>query len=145
MVKKMIVVLSAAALIMTIVGPAMAQMTASLATVGDMIVIPMKIKSSFTKITGRGGFSSFFMDGCEQYTGGFRPWGTWKSTRCIMKTQVIPPKCVAPATPFMAPVATSPGCKLISATEKYAINSPGCNPCVTGGLSYQMIKRTVLK
>ncbi len=144
MVKKMIVVLSAAALVMSVVGGAMAQ-GYPFATTGDMIVIPMKVKTSFKRVTSRGGFSSFFMDGCEQYTGGFRPWGTWRATKCFMKTQVIPPKCVAPAMPFMGPVAVSPGCKLVSAVEKYGIKSPGCNPCVTGGMSYQMIKKTVLK
>jgi hypothetical protein len=148
MVKKMVVMLSAVALIMTAVGSAVAFMPGC-ATTGDMIMIPMKVKTSFKKVTSRGAFSSFFMDGCQQYTGGFRPWGTWKATKCSMKVQVIPPKCVAPAgmgpMAMGAPPALAPGCKLISNVEKYAVKSPGCNPCVTGGLKYQMVKKQVLK
>jgi hypothetical protein len=149
MVKKMIVVLSAMALIMTMVGSAVAFMP-NFGQTGDMVMIPMKVKTTFKKVTSRGAFSSFFMDGCEQYTGGFRPWGTWKATKCYMKTQVVPPKCVAPAgmgTPMGlgAPPNLAPGCKLISNVEKYGIKSPGCNPCVTGGMQYQLVKKQVVK
>ncbi len=148
MVKKMIVVLSAVALIATTVGTAAAFLPGYAGT-GDTIMIPMKVKTTFKKVTSRGAFSSFFMDGCEQYTAGFRPWGTWKATKCFMKTQVIPPKCVAPANQGVmavaAPPPVAPGCKLISNVEKYAVKGPGCNPCVTGGFQYQMIKKQVLK
>jgi hypothetical protein len=101
MVKKLVVAFSAIALIMTSVGIASAFMPTAL-TYGDMIMIPMKVKTTYKKTTGNGGYSAFFMDGCEQYTGGFFPWGTWKATTCSMKVQVIPPKCVSPA--YLGPV-----------------------------------------
>ena len=54
MVKKMIIVLSALALIMTSVGLAAAFMPVAVATEGDMIQIPMKVKTTFKKTTGPG-------------------------------------------------------------------------------------------
>jgi hypothetical protein len=153
MVKKMLVVLSAVALAITMVGvgcafnPCMGGMAVS----GDMIMIPMKVKTSFTKRTAgtAGGDSTFFMDGCEQYNGGFRPWLGWKGTTCAMKVQVIPPKCVAPAyggpVAWGAPPSLAPGGKLVSNIESCKITSPGCEPCVRPGLSYEMIKKQVVK
>jgi hypothetical protein len=149
MVKKMLVVFSALALIITAVGAASAYMPCGYAEVGDMIVVPMKVKTTYQKVTGPAGWSSFFMDGCQQYTAGFTPWGQWKGTTCTMKVQVIPPKCVAPAyggpVAWGAPPAISPGCKLISNQEQFKIDSPGCNPCVEGGLQYEMVKKQVVK
>jgi hypothetical protein len=148
MVKNMVVVMSALALVLGTVAVSSAFLP-GVATSGDMINIPMKVKTTFVKKTSRGGYSSFFMDGCEQYTGGFRPWGTWKGTTCTMKTQIVPPKCIAPANMWAAggygapPLA--PGQKLISNVEKYQIKSPGCNPCVTDGLKYELVKKQVVK
>ncbi len=153
MVKKMIVVLSAMALIITAVGVASAWMPAmaggGCAVSGDMIMIPMKVKTAYSRATSGtiGGDSTLLLCDCEQYTapGGFRPWGVWKGTRCTMKVQVIPPKCVAP--PYGGPVAwgapppVMPGGHLVSNIEKYSIASPGCNPCVTSGLKYEVIKK----
>jgi len=148
MVKNMIVVLSALALVMTAAGISGA-FYPGYATTGDMIQIPMKVKTTYKKVTSRGGWSTFFGRGCAQYTGGFRPWGRWKATVCSMKVQVIPPKCVAPAymgpIQLGAPAPVAPGCKLVKSVEKFGIKSPGCNPCVTGGLQYQMVKKQVLK
>lgn len=149
MVKKMIVVLSALALIMTSVGLAAAFLPTGVAMEGDMIQIPMKVKTTFKKTTGRGAWSAFFMDGCQQYTAGFRPWGQWKATKCSMKVQIIPPKCVAPAclgpVAWGAPTPVAPGCKLVKSVEKFGLKSPGCNPCVDGPISYQMVKKQVVK
>ncbi|MDQ7784085.1 MAG: hypothetical protein RDU20_14470 [Desulfomonilaceae bacterium] len=151
MVKKMIVVLSAVALIITAVGVASAQMIAPLAS-GDMIMIPMKVTYSFTKNTsGTPGGDSTLMNpfSCEQYTAGFRPWGIWKGTTCTMKVEVHPPKCVGPAyggpVAWGAPPALPPNSKLVSNVEKYQVNSPGCNPCVKPGLKYEMVKQQVVK
>jgi hypothetical protein len=149
MVKKMIVAVSALALIMASVGVASAFLP-GVGSTGEMIMIPMKVKTSFKKVDTRGGFSSFFMDGCQQYNAGFRPWGTWKATKCSMKVQVIPPKCVAPAgqgtaISWGAPPPVAPGCTLVSNVEKYSVVSPGCNPCVEDGVKYQMVKKQVLK
>lgn len=150
MVRKMTVVLGALALIMTMVGLASAQVSGfnpAFVTTGDMITIPMKVTYSFERTTGGtpGGDSSLFMRGCEQYTGGFRPWGTVKATTCKMKVQVHPPKCVAPAcggpAQWAAPPALPPNSKLCSNTEQFQVTSPGCNPCMTGGLSYEMTKK----
>jgi len=153
MVKKMLVVLSAVALIMTMGGLACAfnPCFGGMSTTGDMIMIPMKVKSTFTKTsTGTaGGDSTFFMDGCEQYNGGFRPWLGWKGTTCAMKVQVIPPKCVAPAfggpVAWGAPPSLAPGGKLVSNIEKCTVVSPGCDPCGSGGLQYEMVKKQVVK
>ncbi len=149
MVKKLTVVLSAFALIVTMVGAASAFMPVAGVSDGDTIMIPMKVKTTYKKVTSRGGYSSFFMDGCQQYTAGFRPWGTWKATKCSMKVQVIPPKCVAPAytgpVGWGAPPPVAPGSKLVKNVETYAIKSPGCNPCVEGGLQYKITKKQVLK
>ncbi len=159
MVKKMLVVLSAVALAITMVGvgcafnPCMGGMAVS----GDMIMIPMKVKTSFTRATAGtpGGDSTFFMDGCEQYPpsdfpgGAFRPVLGWKATTCAMKVQVIPPKCVAPAfggpVAWGAPPSLAPGGKLVSNIESCKIVSPGCEPCVRPGLQYEMIKKQVVK
>jgi len=149
MVKKMIVLISALGLIMTMGGMACAFFPGC-ATEGDMIMIPMKVKTTFVKETGPGGFSSLFMDGCQQYSapGGW-PWGTWKATSCTTKVQVIPPKCVAPAfagpVQWGAPTPVMPGAKLVRAEEKYAIESPGCNPCVDGPMKYEIVKKQVVK
>jgi hypothetical protein len=154
MVKKMIVVLSAMALIIVAVGAASAQMMGMMpgcATTGDMITIPMKVKTTILRDTAgtAGGDSTLMLDGCEQYTGGFRPWGVWKGTKCAMKVQVIPPKCVAPCyggpVAWGAPPAIPAGSKLVSNVEKYSVKSPGCNPCVTPGLTYEMIKKQAVK
>ena len=149
MVKKMIVVLSALALIMTTVGVACAFMPYAVGE-GDMIMIPMKVKSTYKKVTGPGGGSAFFAGrGCPQYTGGFWPWSGWKAVKCTYKTQIIPPKCVAPAyggpMAWGAPTPVMPGCKLVKSVEKFGIKSPGCNPCVEGGLQYQIVKKQVVK
>ncbi len=155
MVKRMIVVCSALALIVSAVGVSCAFM-GSLpggpgAQAGDVIQIPMKVKSTYMRDTmgTRGGDSTLLLNGCEQYTGGFRPWGVWKGTKCAMKVQVIPPKCVAPACAgpvgWGAPPALTPGAKLVSNVEKYSVNSPGCNPCATGGLKYEMVKKQVIR
>ena len=153
MVKKMLVVLSAVALAISMVGvgcafnPCMGGMAVS----GDMIMIPMKVKSSFTKTTSgtAGGDSTLLMDGCEQYNGGFRPWLGWKGTTCAMKVQIVPPKCVAPAyggpVAWGAPPRLAPGGKLVRNIESCTVVSPGCDPCVTGGLQYEMIKKQVVK
>ena len=153
MVKKMLVILSAAALVISVVGVACAfnPCMGGLATTGDSIMIPMKVKTTFTKrVSGTaGGDSTLFADGCEQYTGGFRPWLGWRGTVCAMKIQVIPPKCVAPGyggpMAWSAPPAVSPGAKLVSNLEKCEVTSPGCDPCVTGGLKYEMVKKQVVK
>ena len=148
MVKRMIVVLSALALIMTAAGMAGAWYPGYVMT-GDIIMVPMKVTSKFVKSTGRGGFSSFFMHGCQQYTGGFRPWGTWRGTKCTLELKVTPPRCIAPAyggpVAWGAPPPVAPGCALVKATEKYAISSPGCMPCVDGGMKYSMVKKQVVK
>ena len=151
MVKKMIVVLSAVALIITVVGVASAQMYGALVS-GDMIMIPMKVTYKFTKSTSgtRGGDSTLLNPfGCEQYTAGFRPWGIWKGTTCTMKVQVHPPKCVGPAyggpVQWGAPPSLPPNSKLVSNIEKFKIVSPGCNPCVKPGLKYEMVKKQVVR
>ncbi|MCX5861794.1 MAG: hypothetical protein NTW27_06695 [Deltaproteobacteria bacterium] len=150
MVRRMIVVLGAVALIMTMVGLASAQvsgMNPAFVTTGDMIMIPMKVTYSFERNTGGtpGGDSSLFMRGCEQYTGGFRPWGTLRATTCAMKVKVQPPKCVAPTfggpVQWGAPPSIPPNSKLCSNIEKFQVISPGCNPCMTGGMSYDMTKK----
>ena len=153
MVNKMIVVLSAMALIITATAASafVSGIPMTPTTTGDMIMIPMKVKTSFTKDTAgtAGGDSTLFLDGCEQYTGGFRPWGVWKSTKCAMKVQIIPPKCVAPAyggpVAWGAPPTLTPGGKLVSNIESYKVTSPGCNPCVTPGLKYEMVKKQAVK
>ncbi len=152
MVKKMIVVLSALALIVTAsVASAFVTGMPGMASTGDMIMIPMKVKTTFLKETAgtAGGDSTFMLDGCEQYTGGFRPWGVWQRTKCAMKTQIVPPKCVAPAyggpVGWGAPPALMPGGKLVSNVEKYTVTSPGCNPCVTPGLKYEMLKKQAVR
>ncbi len=154
MVKKMIVMFSAVALIMATAGLAsafMPGMPGGCVSSGDMIQIPMKVKTSISKTTGgtEGGDSTLFLDGCDQYSGGFRPWGVWRGTKCAMKVQVIPPKCVAPACAgpvgWGAPPALTPGAKLISNVEEYKVTSPGCSPCVTGGLKYEMIKKQAVQ
>jgi len=150
MVRRMIVVLGAVALIMTMVGLASAQvsgMNPAFVTTGDMIMIPMKVTYSFERNTGGtpGGDSSLFMRGCEQYTGGFRPWGTLRATTCAMKVKVQPPKCVASTcggpVQWGAPPSIPPNSKLCSNIEKFQVISPGCNPCMTGGMSYDMTKK----
>jgi len=147
MVKNLIVVFSALALIMTVA--TVEAMPPGFATHGDTIMIPMKVKTTFKKETGPGGFSALFSRGCEQYTAGITPWGTWKAVKCSMKTQVIPPKCVAPAmlgpVGWGAPPAVAPGCQFVKSEEKYAVVSPGCNPCVDGGLQYQYVKKQAVK
>jgi hypothetical protein len=153
MVKRMIVVFSAVALIITAVGAASAFVSGISCgvTTGDMIMIPMKVKTSITRTSAgtAGGDSTLLLDGCEQYTGGFRPWGVWKATNCAMKVQVIPPKCVAPGyggpVAWGAPPALPPNSKLVSNTEKFAITSPGCNPCVMPGLKYEIVKKQAVK
>jgi hypothetical protein len=155
MVKKMIVVFSAMALIITTVGVACAFMPGMPGTmgvsVGDMIQIPMKVKTSYSRVTSGtvGGDSTLLLDGCSQYTGGFRPWGVWRGTRCVMKVQVIPPKCVAPAyggpVAWGAPPSLTPGGRLVSNVEKYTVTSPGCNPCVVGPMKYEMVKKQAVK
>lgn len=151
MVKKMIVVLSAVALIITAVGVASAQMYGVLGT-GDMIMIPMKVTYSFTKKTAgtRGGDATLLNPfSCEQYTAGFRPWGIWKGTTCTMKVEVHPPKCVGAAyggpVAWGAPPSIPPNSKLVSNVEKLKIVSPGCNPCVKPGAVYEMVKKQVVK
>jgi len=151
MVKRLIVVLSAMALIMT-AGLASAQMPGMMAGPGDMIMIPMKVTYSFSKTTQGtlGGDSTLLMPfSCEQYTAGFRPWGVWKGTTCTMKVEVHPPKCVGPAyggpVAWGAPPSLPPNSKLVSNYEKFAIESPGCNPCVTPGAAYVMEKKQVVK
>lgn len=148
MVKKMLVVMSALALVVSTVGVACAFLPGG-GMDGEMIMIPMKVKTSYVKSVGRGGFSTLMGWGCDQYTGGFRPWGVWKATKCSMKVQVIPPKCVAPAAMgpvgLSAPPAVAPGCKLIKNVEKLQLKSPGCNPCVDGGMKYEMVKKQVVK
>lgn len=150
MVRRMIVVLGAMALIVSAVGLASAQVSGmgpGLATTGDMIMIPMKVTYSFERETGGtpGGVSTLFIGGCEQYTAGFRPWGTMKGTTCKMKVQVHPPKCVAPTcggpVQWGAPPPIPPNSKLCSNIEKFQVISPGCNPCMTGGMSYDMTKK----
>jgi hypothetical protein len=153
MVKKMIVVLSAMALIITAVGAASAFMMGmpGCATTGDMITIPMKVKTTILRESAgtAGGDSTLMLDGCEQYTGGFRPWGVWKGTKCAMKVQIVPPKCVAPAmggpVAWGAPPMIPAGSKLVSNVEKYEVKSPGCQPCVVPGLKYEMIKKQAVK
>jgi len=160
MVKKSIVVFSALALIITAVGVASAQFGNGSPVVaglmpntgmGDMIMIPMKVKYTFNKDTAStaGGDSTLLLDGCPQYLGGFRPWGAFKSTTCRMKVQVIPPKCVAPAyggpVAWGAPPALPPNSKLVSNAEKFTVTSPGCNPCATGGMKYEMVKKQVVR
>lgn len=154
MVRRMIVLLGAMALIMSVVGLASAQvsgMNPAFATTGDMIMIPMKVTYTFSRDTGGtpGGISTLFMRGCEQYTAGFRPWGVMKGTTCKMKVQVQPPKCVAPAyggpVQWGAPPALPPNSKLVSNTEKFQVISPGCNPCAVGGMSYEMVKKQVVR
>lgn len=149
MVKRLLVMLSAAALIMIVASAAVAFVPCY--QVGDMIMVPMKVTTTYKKSTGGtpGGVSTFFMDGCEQYTGDYRPWGRFRFTRCEMKVQVNPPKCIAPAyggpVAWGAPPALAPGAKLLSNTEKFTVQSPLCQPCVTGGLSYEMTKKQVVK
>ncbi len=147
MVRNVIVVLSALAFVMTAV--VAEAMPPGFATHGDMIMIPMKVKTTFKRETGPGAFSALFMNGCQQYTGGAFPWGTWKSVKCSMQVQVIPPKCVAPAgmgpAAWGAPIAVAPGSCLVRAEEKFSIKSPGCNPCVEGGLQYQYVKKQAVK
>ncbi len=150
MVKRMFVVFSALALMITMVGVASAQFAPpGFAATGDTIMIPMKVKTTFSRTTGAGGFSTFFMNDCEQYTNGFHPWGPWRETRVAMKTQVIPPTCVMPAvtslTAMAAPVPVAPGSCLISNTEKWSIKSPGCNPCVAGDYKYEMVRKQGVK
>src|SRR5271157_707167 len=127
MVKKMIVLLSALGFILTLAGVAGAFMPCTYQR-GDMIVIPMKVKTTYERVTGAGPMSALFSGrGCEQYSNEFWPWGKWKATKCSMKVQVIPPKCVAPAMPgpvaWGAPTPVMPGCKLIKSQEIYAIRS----------------------
>ena len=121
MVKKMLVLLSAVALVMTTVGVACAfnPCMGGLATTGDSIMIPMKVKTTFTKrVSGTaGGDSTLFADGCEQYTGGFRPWLGWRGTVCAMKIQVIPPKCVAPRTAVPWRGALPPQCPPVESSS----------------------------
>jgi hypothetical protein len=149
MVKRMIVVLSALALIMTAAGMACAFFPV---VEGSMIMVPMKVITKFEKKNFPGGFSSFFTGrGCPQYThpAGFWPWGIWKGTKCVYSTQIKPPKCIAPAyggpVAWGAPTPVMPGAKLVKSVEKFGIKSPGCNPCVTGGLAYQIVKKQVVK
>lgn len=147
MVKKMIVLLGALALMVTAAGMASAQF-AALAGEGDMIMIPMKVKTTFSRSTGPGGFSTFFSRGCPIYKD-FFPWGTWRAVKCEARVQVIPPKCVAPAVggpmAWGAPPALMPGARLVSNVEKFSIKSPGCNPCVDGGLQYSIQRNQVVK
>ncbi len=150
MVKRMIVVFSALALMITMVGVSSAQFAPpGFAAIGDTIMIPMKVKTTYSRTTdANGGVSSFFMDGCDQYTAGFHPWGPWKATRCTMKTQVIPPCCVMPAQMSLTAAAAPPclpGGTLCSNIEKWHIKSPGCNPCVTGPYKYEMIKKQAVQ
>jgi hypothetical protein len=148
MVKKMLVVFSAVALMIGTVGAACAFMP-GMAVNGDMIMVPMKVKTTYVRSVGEGDVSSFFMDGCNQYTGTFRPWGTWTATTCTMKTQVVPPKCVAPAgmgaVALGAPPMVAPGSKLISNTETYEMKAPGLRPCVDGPTKYEVVKKQVVK
>ena len=155
MVKRMIVLLGAMAIMvsgMAVVAEAQCSgMPMVGGTTGDTIMIPMKVKTSFSKsVAGTaGGDSTLMLSGCEQYTGGFRPWGVWKGTTCTERVQVIPPKCVAPAyggpIGWGAPPALPPNSKLVSNVEKYTVKSPGCNPCVTPGLGYEMIKKQQIR
>ncbi|MEW6113424.1 MAG: hypothetical protein AB1664_14930 [Thermodesulfobacteriota bacterium] len=148
MVKKMLVVVSALALMLGTVGLASAFLP-GVGMTGEMIMIPMKVKTTFEKSTGPAGASTLMLDGCSQYTSGFWPAGPWAGTQCVMKVQVIPPKCVAPG--YMGPVqlgappALPPGSQLVSNVESYQVTSPGCNPCVEGGLKYEMVKKQVVK
>ena len=122
MVKRMIVLLGAMAIMMSAMVVAEAQVSGMpmCANTGDMIMIPMKVKTTFSKATAgtAGGDSTLMLGGCEQYTGGFRPWGVWKGTTCREKVQVIPPKCVAPAyggpVAWGAPPVLPPNSKLVS-------------------------------
>lgn len=154
MVKRMMVVLGAMALVMAMVAASSAQvsgMSPGFATTGDMIMIPMKVTYTYARTTGGtpGGVGSFFMKGCEQYTAGFRPWGVLKGTTCNMKVQIQPPKFVAPAyggpVAWGAPPPMPPNSKLVSNTEKFQVISPGCNPCMTSGLAYEMVKKQVVR
>ncbi len=153
MVKRMIVLLSAMAFMASLVVVAEAQVSGMpiMSNTGDMIMIPMKVKTTFSKATSgtAGGDSTLMLGGCEQYTAGFRPWGVWRGTTCTEKVQVIPPKCVAPAyggpVAWGAPPVLPPNSKLVSNVEKYTVKSPGCNPCVTPGLGYEMVKKQEVK
>jgi hypothetical protein len=154
MVKRMIVLLGAMAIMvsgMAVVAEAQCSGMPMVGNTGDTIMIPMKVKTSFSRSTAGtvGGDSTLMLNGCEQYTGGFRPWGVWRGTTCTEKVQVIPPKCVAPAyggpIAWGAPPVLPPNSKLVSNVEKYTVKSPGCNPCVTPGLGYEMIKRQQIR
>ncbi len=149
MVRKMIVLLSALGFILTMAGMAGAYFP-PIVQQGDMIVVPMKVKTTYSKETGPGPFSALFSGrGCEQYTNGMWQWGTWKGTVCKMRVQVIPPKCVAPAmggpVAWGAPTPVMPGGKRLSAEEKYGVVSPGCTPWVEGGRVSSFVKKQAVK
>ena len=159
MVKRMIVVFSAMALIITAAGVASAQfgtngnpVVAGLyppAAMGDMVTIPMRVIYTFDKRTGStpGGDSTLMLPfgGCPQYLGGFRPWGVFRGTTCVMRVEVKPPKCVVPGmggpVEWGAPPMLPAGAKLVSNMERFQVTSPGCNPCATGGMKYSMVKK----
>jgi hypothetical protein len=156
MVKNMIVVFSAMALIITSVGMADAWVSGmpGCVTVGDMITIPMKVKTVYKKAVGStmGGDSTLLVGGGEDWWGvggydaaaGFRPWGPWRRAAVECKVQIIPPKCVAPQC--SSPVALGaapclpPGAKLLCNEEKFQLRALGSTPCVDGGVRYSIEK-----
>lgn len=150
MVKRLLVMLSAVALVVVVAGAASAFMPAVYQT-GDMIMVPMKVTTTYKKSTGGtpGGVSTLLAGGSEQYTADYRPWGPFKFTRVESIVKINPPKCIAPAyggpVAWGAPPAITPGAKLLSNTEKFTVTSPLCQPTVTGGLSYEMTKKQVVK
>jgi hypothetical protein len=161
MVKNMIVVFSAMALIITSVGMADAWVSGmpGCVTVGDMIMIPMKVKTTFKKAVGAtmGGDSTLMLGGgggdwwaLDQYdaAGGFRPWGPWRRSAVEMKVQIIPPKCVAPvcSSPVAlgAPPCLPPGAKLLCNEESFRLRALGPTPCVDGGVRYSIEKQQFL-
>ncbi len=148
MVKRIIVLLSAVALVVSTVSVVGAFLPGAVME-GDKIIIPCKVITKFEKKTGPGPFSALFMQGCQQYTNGPFPWGTWKGTNLTMKVEIKPPPCIAPAyfgpAQLGAPIPAIPGGKLVKAEESYGIQSPGCNPCVVDGLQYKIVKKQVVK
>jgi len=155
MVNRMLVVLSALALIITTVGTADAFYYGmpGCVTLGDVVMIPMKVKTTYARNVGgtKGGDSSLLVGGldwCDQYTGGFRPWGPWRANEVKYKVEVIPPKCVAPAmmgpAGLAAPPCLPPGVKLLCNTESFKLRAFGPMPCVDGGVKYSIEKKQAL-
>jgi hypothetical protein len=151
MVKKMIVVLSAVALIITAVGVASAQMYGALVSRGydyDSHEGDVQVLEEHFRYTRWGQHSLESVQLRAVYRG-FSSLGNLEGHKMHdegsgSSSQVRWSAYGGPVQ-WGAPPSIPPNSKLVSNIEKFKIVSPGCNPCVKPGLKYEMVKKQVVR